>query len=118
MRVFARQGQGDVLEGCQRLEQREVLEHHTDPEFSSLRWINNLYRVPIPADASMIGSQNPIDNFYQRTFARTVLTQQGMDLPGLHVKVDRVVCDAAGKDFTDSGEGEKRRVRDGHGQIG
>ena len=63
----------------------------------------------------MIGSQNPIDNFHQRTLARTVLTQQGMNFPRLHVQVDRVVCDAAGKNFTDPGEGKKWGVRDGHG---
>jgi hypothetical protein len=63
----------------------------------------------------LIRTQNAIDDFHQRALAGAVLTQQGMDLPGLDVEVDRVVCDAAGKDFMDPGEGKKWGVSDGHG---
>lgn len=89
-------GQGDVLRHAQGFEQREMLEHHADPQAARLGRIAHELMLPLPDQLARVGLGHPVDDLHQGAFAGAVFTEQGMDLPGLDTQVDPVVGQATG----------------------
>ncbi len=54
-------------------------------------------RLAVQQDLPFIRMIHAVQDLHQRAFARAVLTQKGMDLAGLHVKVDVVIGKHTGK---------------------
>ena len=74
------QGEGDVLGHGEGLEQREVLEHHADPEPPGRRRVRDLDRLAPPPELPAGGLERTVDDLDQRRLAGPVLAQQGVDL--------------------------------------
>src|SRR5919109_35778 len=75
----------------QRLEQREVLEHHADAEATRVVRILDVDRLALPTDLALIGLQDAVDDLDEGALAGTVLAQQGMDLAGQDGQVDAII---------------------------
>jgi len=86
----------DVLDHGDRLEQREVLEHHGDAQGARFARVVDARRQPVPFDAAGIGAHRAVDDLHQRALAGTVLAQDSMDLARRNRKVDSVQCDDCG----------------------
>ena len=100
--------EGDVLGDRQRLEQREVLEHHADAELARLRRVGHRHRPAVPEDRAGVGLADAVDDLHQRRLAGAVLAQHRVDLAGLHAEVDAVVGDDRRIDLGDAGEPQPR----------
>ncbi len=98
----------DVLRDGQCLEQREVLEHHADPEIPRGGGTCNLDRVAVPADLAFVGAHHAVDDLDQGRLARPVLAQQRMDLAGADLEADAVIGDGHREALHDAVEGEQR----------
>ena len=72
--------QRNVLDDSQRLEQREVLKHHADPERTRLCRVGDLDALAVPEDLALVGLHGAINDLHQGALARTVLAQNGVDL--------------------------------------
>ena len=86
---FLRQGERDIFRHGQRIEQREVLEHHADAEAAGGGRIGNRARLALPAELARTRLQRAIDDLHQRRFAGAVFTEQGMDFAREQIEVDR-----------------------------
>ena len=71
----------DVLRYRQRLEQREVLEHHADPEAPGGRGVGDGDRLATPAELAGGGLERAVHDLDQGRLASPVLAEQGMDPP-------------------------------------
>src|SRR5690606_11947081 len=96
------EAEGDVLRHGQRLEQREVLEHHADAEAARLGGTADMHRRAGPADLARIRLQHAVDDLDQGALAGAVLAEQGMDLARADGEIDTVVRKAAGKGLGDA----------------
>ena len=96
----------DVFGDGQRLEQREMLEHHRDAEASRPRRIRDDDGLAVPADGPRVGTHDAVDDLHQRRFPRAVLAQHGVNLAWRDGEVDRIVGDDRGIGLGDAGEGE------------
>ena len=81
----------DVLGHGQRLEQREVLEHHADAEPPRGGRIGDGDRLALPADLAGGRLQRAVDDLHQRRLAGAVLAEQRVDLAGRDGEIDVVV---------------------------
>ncbi len=88
-----------------------MLEHHADAQASGLCRIAHGLRLALPDDRPGVGLRHAVDDLHQRAFARTVFTQQGVNLSGLNRQVDSVVGQAAGIPFGDVAQLQARRYR-------
>ncbi len=85
------QSQGDVLRNGQGGHQHEVLVDHPDPEVDRIRRRGDRDRPAVEQDLPFIRVIHAIQDLHQRAFSRAVLTQQGMDLARLHIKIDVII---------------------------
>jgi hypothetical protein len=72
----------DVLAHRQRLEQREMLEHHADTELARGRGTRDLHGLPLPADLTGVRAHRTVDDLHQRAFARAVFAEYRVNLAG------------------------------------
>ena len=81
----------DVLGDGERLEQREVLEHHADAETAGGGRAGDGDRLALPADLALGRLQRAVDDLDQRRLAGAVLAEQRVDFAGHDGEVDAVV---------------------------
>src|SRR5262249_46064394 len=103
----------DVLRHRQRLEEREVLEHHADAELARMPRACDVHRLPAPEDLAGVRPQHAIDDLDQRALAGTVLAEERMDLARPYRQIDPVVGQAARELLDDALELKERNVRHG-----
>ncbi len=108
--------QRDVLADGQRLEQREVLEHHADAKAPCGGGAGDGDFAAFPEDRSVIRLDDAVDDLHQRRLAGAVLAQHRVNFPGQHGKVDVFVGDDRRISLGDAGEPQARR--DDGGGIG
>ena len=82
-----------VLGHGQRVEEREVLEHHADAQAPRGLGVRKRDLAPLPQDAPFVGGAAAVEHLDERGFARAVLAQSRVDLAGHHGEVDAVVGD-------------------------
>ncbi len=111
------QRQGDVLRHRERLEQREVLEHHADAAFAGLGRVAHGHPFALPVDRAGVRLGDAVDDLHQGALAGAVLAEQGVDFARLDRQVDTVVGQAAWVLFGDAAELEARGLGFGHGGI-
>jgi hypothetical protein len=91
----------DILGNRQGLEKGEVLKHHADAELAGMSGIGDAQRVAPPDNLALVGLLDAIDDFNQGTFARAILTQQGMDITRPNAEIDRIIGEATGELLAD-----------------
>jgi len=111
------QRQGDVLRDRERLEQREVLEHHADAAFAGLGRVAHGHPFALPVDFAGVRLGHAVDDLHQGALAGAVLAEQGVDLAWLDRQVDTVVGQAAWVLFGYAAELEARGLGFGHGGV-
>ena len=74
-RRVTRQRERDVLDDRQRLEQREMLEHHADAELARVRGACDDDRLAFPPHLPGVRLDDAVDDFHQRALARAVLSE-------------------------------------------
>ena len=87
----------DVLQHRQRLEQREVLEHHADAERRAARGLAMWTGAPFQEDLPGVGREDAVDHLDERRLAGAVLAEQRVDLARPDAEIDVVVGEHAGK---------------------
>ena len=92
----AAEAEGDVFGDRQRLEQREVLEHHADAQALRMAGVLDGDLLALPDDLALVGLDHAVDDFHQRALAGAVFAQQRMDLIALDRQRNVVVGEAAG----------------------
>ena len=85
------QGERDVLGHGERLEQREVLEHHADPEPPGRRRVRDVDRLAAPPELPVGGLERAVDDLDERRLAGAVLAEQRVDLAGRQAQRHPVV---------------------------
>ena len=88
--------QDDVLHHRVGVHQLAVLVHHADPQLDGIQRRLQLDFLAADVDLAFVRLHEPVDDLHQRGLARAVFAQDGMDLAGAHLKVDRVVGDDTG----------------------
>ena len=81
--ILAGEPEPDVLGDRERVEEREVLEHHRDAERARLVRALDLDRPALPAELPGVGVDRAVDDLHQRRLARPVLAEQRMERAGL-----------------------------------
>ncbi|OPZ04735.1 MAG: hypothetical protein BWZ09_01587 [Alphaproteobacteria bacterium ADurb.BinA305] len=123
-RRLAGQGQGDVFHHGQRLEQREVLEHHADAQAARMRRAGDRDLLALPEHAPAARPGDAVDDLHQRRLAGAVLAEDGADLARAHDEADVVVGDHRRVGLADALQDQSGRagggvrlqggIRDGH----
>ena len=90
------QTQPDVFCHAQRVKQAEVLKHHADAQLPGLQRVAHVHLAPLKENLTGIGLDRTVDDFHQGGFASTVLTQNGIGLPGHHLQAHVIVGHHAG----------------------
>ena len=85
------QGERDVLGDGKRLEQREVLEDHADPEPPGRGRARDGDRLAAPPELPVGGLERAVDDLDERRLAGAVLAEQGVDLSGRQAQRHPVV---------------------------
>eukprot|EP01022_Parablepharisma_sp_SALTPOND_P021557 TRINITY_DN427_c2_g1_i1.p1 TRINITY_DN427_c2_g1~~TRINITY_DN427_c2_g1_i1.p1 ORF type:complete len:1458 (+),score=547.10 TRINITY_DN427_c2_g1_i1:21634-26007(+) len=85
------QAQGDVLGDGERIEQREMLEHHGNAQLACHLRVGDLHRRAVPAQFAGIGLDRAEDDLHQGGLAGAVFAEHGMDLAGRDRQADVVV---------------------------
>jgi hypothetical protein len=88
---IARERDRNVLRHRQLVEQREVLEHHAEPERARLHGRRDGDGPALPQDLAGAGFDHAVEDLHQGRFAGPVLPEQGVDLARLHDEVDAVI---------------------------
>ena len=109
------QRQRDVLGDGQRLEQREMLEHHADAEPARRGGVGDRDRLALPADLAGGRLQRAVEDLDQRRLAGAVLAEERVDLAGLDGEVDVVVGAERGEVLGDADRLERRLAGGGAG---
>src|ERR1700737_1362932 len=84
-------GKRDVLGDGQRIEQREMLEDHADPEPAGGGRIGDENRFSLPAKLARGRRQGAEEHLHTRRLAGAVLAEKGVDLARTDGEVDMVV---------------------------
>jgi hypothetical protein len=98
----------DIFQHGQRLEQREMLEHHPNAEPPRRARIGDASRRPVEQDLALVGSENAVNHLDERGFAGAVLAEQGVDLARLDLEMHIVVGAHAGKRLADANKLQTR----------
>ena len=80
----------DVLGSGQRIEQREMLEHHADAELPRHAGTGDPDGLALPQDLARIGLQRTEKHLDQRRLAGAVFAEEGVDLALLDREVDGI----------------------------
>ena len=91
--------QRDVFRGRQRLEQREVLEHHADAKLLGRTRAADPDRRAVPAYFAGIGLKRAEQHLHQRRLAGAVFAEQRVDLALADRQVDVVASLQRAEDF-------------------
>ncbi len=78
----------DVLRNGQRIEQREMLEHHADAARAGIERLARLIATTIDVHGALVGLQHAIDHLDQRRLAGAVFSEQCVDRAAGHVERD------------------------------
>jgi KipI family sensor histidine kinase inhibitor len=62
---------------------------------------------PVEQDLAGIGPRQPVQDVHERRLAGAILAEQGVDLAGTHVEIDRIVGDDAGVSLRDAAHLER-----------
>ncbi len=108
----------DVLGDGEDRDQHEVLVDHVDPASDRVRRTGDVDRFAVEQDLPLVRPGKAVQDVHQGRLAGAVLAEQGVDLTGLDVEVDRVVRDHARIALRDAAHlesgGSNRVVRAGH----
>src|ERR1044072_6308613 len=85
-------GENDVLRDCHRLDQHEMLVDHADAECDRVVRGIDVLDLPIDEDLATVRGVEPVSDTHRRRLPGAILTDDGMDRPGLNDDVDVVVC--------------------------
>ena len=69
--------QSDVFRHGKRLEEREVLMHHRDPQIAHLRGARHGQRHTVEDDFPFVWRRRAVDDFHERGFAGAVFAEDG-----------------------------------------
>ena len=83
-------GEQDIFGDCEWHHQLEMLVHHADAQTARLGRAAQRYGVAVDQDAAGLGRVEAGGHVHQRRFARTVLAEEGVYLPGVAAEL-RVV---------------------------
>src|SRR4051812_17844710 len=106
LQVVGLEAEGHVLEHGERVEQREVLEHHADAEAAGLVRAVDHDALAVDPDLALVRLNHPVGDLHQRALAGPVLAEEGVDLARHHGEVDVVVGQHAGVLLGDAAQGE------------
>ena len=99
----------DVFEHGQRLEQREMLEHHADAEFSRRARVGDFNRLAVPKHLARIGGKYAVDHLDQCRFSGAVFSEQRVNLTRFDRHLNVVVGQNAGESFGHANHLQARR---------
>jgi hypothetical protein len=68
-----------------------MLVHHSDAHVDGVTWLLNFNTIPAHNHLTLIGSVQAIEDIHEGRFARTIFTQEGMDLPLVKIEINLVV---------------------------
>ena len=108
-RLGSLEAEGDVLGHGQRLEEREMLEHHADAEAPGHGGARDLDGLALPEKRALVGADDAVDDLDERALAGTVLAEQRVDLSRQHVEIDMIVGEAFGETLGDAPKRQPRR---------
>src|SRR6266581_6346551 len=75
--------------------------HHADPGVDRFLGRAELHPLAVDEDLTLLGLRQAVEDVHQRCLARSVLTEEGVDLARLYSQVDVVVGDEAAEAFRD-----------------
>ena len=81
----------DVLRDREDRHQHEVLVHHADAGRDRVFGRAEPRRLAVDEDLALVGLRQPVQDVHQRGLPRSVLAEQGVDLPRGHREADLVV---------------------------
>jgi hypothetical protein len=99
---------GHVLDDSEAVEEREVLENHSDPEPTRRSRSVDHDRLAMPADRTGIRLQQPVQHLYQGGFTGTILAQKGMDLAWRDTEIDTIIRRKRAEPLHETGCGHDR----------
>ena len=119
------QAQSHVFRYGQRLHQHKVLMNHAYAMPNRIGGRLDFDGLAIEQDFPLVGLIEPVEDFHQRAFAGAVLAQQGVNFPGLHIEIDMIIGQDAGKALGDiphlqrfdTGQAGRKKVRVGHHAV-
>src|SRR5215510_7895361 len=91
--------ENDVLRDGHRLDQHEVLVDHADAERDRVVRRFDVAHLAVDDDLTAVSRVEPVGDAHRRRFSRAILTDDGMDRPGLNDDVDVVVCEYVAESF-------------------
>ncbi len=100
----------DILGDRQRLEQREMLEHHADAVRARFRRLLRPVGLAVEVHGAAVGLQHAVDHLHQRRLAGAVLAEQRVDLAMADGEGDVVVGLDARKALREAFEKQKRMI--------
>ena len=101
------------------LDQAEVLVDHADAGVDGVAGGVEHHRPAVDLDPALVGPVEPGEDVGQRRLPGAVLAQQGVDLAGRDLEVDRLVGDdAAEEPLGDAARGQRRGSSPGAGRLG
>ena len=112
--------QHHVLADREDRDEHEVLVHHADALRDSVARAADACRLAVDQDLAGIRMDEPVEDVHQGALARSVLSDEGMDLAGADREVDVIVGDHAGPGLGDAVhlEGERFGCRCAHSVPG
>ena len=84
--------QDHIVQNSHFPDQRKMLLDHADPFFDGFFRRTEIHWLSFPEDLAAVGSIDSKQDIDQRSLARAVLSQKGMDLSFFNRKTDIVVC--------------------------
>src|ERR1044072_2962695 len=89
----------DVLRDGHRLDQHEVLVDHADAERDRVVRRLDVTHLAVDDDLAAVSRVEPVGDAHRRRFPRAILTDDGVDRPGLTDDVNVVVCEYVAEAF-------------------
>jgi len=76
-----------------------MLMHHPDALAHGVQRRFDFDRLTVDQDFAFVGWIEAVQNFHQRRFARAVFAKERVNLAGVHIEMDVIVGEHAGKVF-------------------
>jgi hypothetical protein len=83
--------------------------HHADAGGDRVTGALDSYRLAVDQDLSLVRLQQSVEDIHQGGLARTVLAEQGVNLPGFDGQVDVVIGDQVAETLGDAAQFESQR---------